>query len=195
MQQSRRLIAKGRAMAAQYRSTTSGVGDAAPLPEDLIESGKTLRVVLVDIKRDIETPDSFAIKFSLLTKTPLSKAKQMVRSLPVTVWSGTGRGKAERIVNLIDEAGGKGGIEIDAPPAPASVPESAPREMPACRYCGFPLKEGDSRCEFCRTSVSEAPAPEVHPVAAAPRARISKKRLLLYLCIIVAGIVVLLIQR
>ena len=182
-------------MSAQYRSATPGVGDAAPLPEDLLDGDKPLRVMLVDIKREIETPDSFAIKFSLLTKTPLPKVKQMVRSLPVTIWSGKGRGKAERILSVIDEAGGRGGIELDSAPCAMRLRPDTPRETASCRYCGFPLKEGDSRCDFCRTPVSDAGAPERPEAPPAPRAGIPRARLAVYLCIVVLGIVILLLQR
>ncbi len=182
-------------MSAQIRTTTPGVGDAAPLPEDLLDGDRTLRVMLVDIKREIETPDSFAIKFSLLTKTPLPKVKQMVRSLPVTIWSGKGRGKAERILSIIDEAGGKGGIEMEAAFVPPPVVENKPREHALCRYCGFPLKDGDSRCDFCRTPVSEAVTPERSEAPPAPRARIPRARLVVYLCILVLGVAMLLLRR
>lgn len=197
-------------MTGQYRSVTPGVGDAAPLPEDLIESAKALRVVLLDYRRDIETPDSFAIKFSLLTKTPLPKVKQMVRSLPVVIWRGSGRGKASRILKIIEEAGGKGGIEIDLPAEEEKAPQAADtgagpttgsadrtaRETASCRYCGFPLKPGDERCEFCRTSVKEQAAHHAVPAArAVALAGIPKGRLVFYILLIVAGIAMLVFRR
>jgi hypothetical protein len=191
-----RHFMEGERMAAQYRSASPGIGDAAPSPEDLIQSGVKLRVMLVDIKREIETPDSFAIKFSILTKTPLPKVKHMIRTLPVTLWKGEGRAKAERILSIIDEAGGKGSIEEETQPEPASAPEAAPVERPVCRYCGFPLKEGDTRCEFCMTTVTENRPSERHSIAdTAPRARIPRTRLVMYICLIVAAIIAFILLR
>ncbi len=95
-------------------------------PRESLDGQKSFRVILEDILSGIETTDSFAIKFSLLTKTPISKMKHVVRRLPAPIWSGQGRSRAEHILALIEEAGGKGTIvevggSAPAPAAPAGV--------------------------------------------------------------------------
>lgn len=154
------------------------------------ESGKTFTVILDSLDGGVETPDSFAIKFSLLTRTPVTKVKHTIRRLPARIWSGEGRGRAERILAYIQEAGGNGRvIEGGARPAPSAglaedraaalrenaakgppavaEREQAPKDRSACAYCGFPLGEGDRYCGFCRTPVGAVPAPGDPELAAA----------------------------
>ena len=166
--------------------------DAAKIkiPAEWFESGKPFTVVLDSLDGGVETPDSFAIKFSLLTRTPVTKVKHTIRRLPARIWSGEGRGRAERILAYIQEAGGNGHV-IDgaAHPAPseglaedraaaqrgdaakeapaAAERGQAPKDRPVCAYCGFPLGEGDRYCGFCRTPVGTVPAPG-DPEQAAP---------------------------
>ena len=164
------------------------------VPENWFDGQKRFCVVLEEIRSDVETPESFAIKFSLLTKTPISKVKHIVNNLPAPIWSGQGRVRAESILALIDEAGGKGTIaEGGAPSAKSSAAHGKSR--PSCRWCGFPLKEGDAFCDFCATPVADAEKGEFHWEGKGDADVIPPKRLLCYVVILVAGIIFAIISR
>ncbi|MFA4947923.1 MAG: hypothetical protein WC674_05355 [Candidatus Krumholzibacteriia bacterium] len=174
-------------------------------PRETLDGQKSYRVIIEDITSGIETTDSFAIKLSLLTKTPISKMKHVVRCLPAPIWSGQGRSGAEHILALIEEAGGRGSIVETggAPPASPAGP-GAPREpvgpggpaKPAkskstCRWCGFPMKEEETRCGFCMMSVRDVERREHKPE---PRKRakvISRKRLICWAAVIIVVIMVI----
>lgn len=177
-----------------YRSASAGIDDAMPSPEDLV-GNETLRVVLVDIKRDIETEDSFAIKFSILTKTPLPKVKQMIRSLPFVLWKGKARSKAERILSIVEEAGGKGIIEREKVLQAQQAEKSNSASGSVCHYCGFPIKENEKYCAFCMTPVSGEKSNSVHARHHEKKQGIPRARLIAYLCIIGAGIAYIIIER
>lgn len=118
------------------------------------------RVLLEGIKQE-ETPDSFAIKYGIMTSTPVTKIKFMLRNLPKTILETKSDSKARGTLGLIDEAGGIGRIE-DYNPEEAPKVEIA-EEEPAiddtveknCLKCGFPLKKSDKFCRFCHTSLVE----------------------------------------
>jgi len=157
---------------------------------DRIEEPKSYRVVLEGLGSEIETVESFAIKFSLLTKTPLSKTKHYVKRLPAVIWMGQGRSSADRILALLEEAGGSGAIvEIDT--ASPVTTAGCPKSKAACRWCGFPMKEGESVCGFCRTPVEGAERSAPPPKPEKPEKAISRKRLYLYASILVLGIFII----
>jgi hypothetical protein len=184
-----------------------------PNPRGFLDGRRTYRVVIEDIASGMETSDSFAIKFSLLTKAPLARMKHVVRRLPATAWSGEGRSQAEHVLSLIEEAGGKGRIvEIgDAPseatgtrgaPAPGETPEQGeaparktanPAVEQSCAMCGFPLKAGEARCGFCMTAVGDAARGETRPEPERPAKRISRKRVLLYAALFVVGVMLVIV--
>ncbi len=119
------------------------------------------RVVLEGIKREIETTDSFAIKYGILTSTPVTKIKFMLRNLPKTILETKSAEKARGALGLIDEAGGVGLVE-DYNPEEAPKVEIAEEEpviantgKKNCIKCGFPLKESDRFCRFCHTPLVE----------------------------------------
>ena len=169
-------------------------------PRDTLDGQKSYRVILEDIASGIETTDSFAIKFSLLTKTPISKMKHVVHRLPAPIWSGQGRSRAEHILALIEEAGGRGKIvetEVDAPP-PASPAGPAKDERsdknvkskPVCRWCGFPMKEDETRCGFCMMAVGNVERSAHTPEPARRSKGISRKRIVFYAVILILGIII-----
>ena len=167
-------------------------------PRDTLDGQRSYRVILEDILSGIETTDSFAIKFSLLTKTPISKMKHVVHRLPAPIWSGEGRSRAEHILALIEEAGGKGSIVETggAPPPPTSPAGPEGSAKPAvgkstCRWCGFPMKEEETRCGFCMMTVRDVERSE-HKSKATVRAKaVSRKRLICYAAVAVAGIIII----
>ncbi len=174
-------------------------------PRDTLNGGRSYRVVLEDIASGMETPDSFAIKFSLLTKTPISKMKHVVHRLPAPIWSGQGRSKAEHILALIEEAGGRGSIvetggappaspvEAGGPgkPAGSAGPARPVKSKPACRWCGFPMKEEETRCGFCMMTVGEVEKAERQQEPRMPAKRFSRKRLICYGAILAAAILII----
>jgi len=172
-------------------------------PRDTLDGQKSYRVILEDIASGIETNDSFAIKFSLLTKTPISKIKHVVHRLPAPIWSGQGRSRAEHILALIEEAGGRGKIVEtggDAPPpaspaGPADPAKSAKTDKSAksklaCRWCGFPMKEDETRCGFCMMAVGDVERSAHAPEPARRSKGISRKRIIFYAVILILGIII-----
>ena len=165
-------------------------------PRDTIDGQKSYRVILEDIASGIETTDSFAIKFSLLTKTPISKIKHIIHRLPAPIWSGRGRSRAEHILALIEEAGGRGSIvEIEgaapASPVGAGGPAKPAKSKPTCRWCGFPMKEEETRCGFCMMAVGDVEKSEHQPVPRRGAKVVSRKRLICYAAVLVAGIIII----
>jgi hypothetical protein len=178
-------------------AATAGSKNAhrSDVPENWFDGQKRFCVVLEEIRSDVETPDSFAIKFSLLTKTPISKMKHIVSNLPAPIWSGQGRSRAENILGLIDEAGGRGSIVegVSATLVKSSAKDAKNRM--SCRWCGFPTKEGDTHCEFCMTPVGDIEKGECHWEGRGTANVIPPKRLLCYVLILVAGIVLAIVTR
>ena len=165
-------------------------------PEDHFEGAKTFTVVLEGIRSDVETRDTFTIKFSLLTKAPLSKMKHIVSSLPATVWTGPGLSRAKSVLALIEEAGGKGSIVENGAAAPAKAGPEEPKGERACAWCGFPLKEGEALCGFCMTPVKDGARKAERPRSSGTRFKGARwKRFLLYGIILAVGIVALLLVR
>jgi len=159
------------------------------------DSRKSFCVVLDEIRSDVETHESFAIKFSLLTKMPISKIKHIVGKLPASIWSGEGRTRAEHILVLIEQAGGKGSIvESGASAHVESPPKEAANKL-TCSWCGFPVKEGDTHCEFCVTPVGETGKSETKHEGRKAAASITPKRLLCYIVVLIVGIIVSLATR
>ena len=154
--------------------------------ERVIES---YSVVLDSIRSEVETADSFALKFAVLLKIPVTKAKHMVRRLPSTIWKGGSHAKAKMLVELAAEAGGNARVvanEQAPPPRTESAPKKA-RGKAVCQKCGFPLKPTDEFCNFCMTPVNEqagtrAPVPTVEK-----RSPIPPSRLLFYLVLMLAA--------
>jgi hypothetical protein len=168
----------------------SASAQRSPNAEDILERKRTYRVVLEDITSGVETADSFAIKFALLTRSPLARMKHAVRLLPATIWSGTSRSKAERVLALIEEAGGRGSVvepedaPREAPPKPVRTPESER----SCPMCGFPLKDEETRCGFCMTSLRDIKPGISHRESERRTSPIPRKRLILFAACFVAGL-------
>ena len=164
--------------------------------EDLFEGKKIFSVILEGIRSDVETRDTFTIKFSLLTKAPLSKMKHIVSSLPATVWTGPGLSRAKSVLALIEEAGGTGSIIENAAAAPAKASAEEPKSEHSCAWCGFPLKEGEALCGFCMTPVKDGARKAERHNSSGTRLKGARwKRFLLYGIILAVGIVVFLLLR
>lgn len=156
---------------------------------------RTYSVVLDGIGNETETIDSFAIKFGLLANMPVTRAKHLVGRLPSVVWTGDSQSRAQGLLSIINEAGGRGRIveESDYPATRYGANQALPGPGGGiCGKCGFPLKKDDEICQFCLTSVNER-APRRGPARAATKRilHIPPARMLLYLVILFAALIVL----
>jgi hypothetical protein len=156
------------------------------------------RVVLEGIKAEIETLDSFSIKYGILTSTPVTRIKFMMRNLPKTIVETKSVAKARSALELIEEAGGIGLIEEYDPEIEPKVEisEEQPAKVSAdeqtCINCGFPLKRGDEYCQFCHTPLQENKG---HKIKGAMKAGgggqlVSPVRLLIYIAVMLLVIVI-----
>lgn len=157
---------------------------------------KTYHVAIDGVSHNMETTDSFAIKFSLLLNVPLSRVKHVIRKKPSIIWSGSSKSRAESILSLISEAGGIGRIieEGKAESVTGGSPD-VDKDANLCRKCGFPLKKDVEFCGFCMTSLSEIERKAFSPPVKKALVSISPERLLFYLLIIFALTVVSIVLR
>ncbi len=154
------------------------------------------RVLLEGIKQE-ETPDSFAIKYGIMTSTPVTKIKFMLRNLPKTILETKSDSKARGTLDLIDEAGGVGRIEDYNPEEAPKVeiadekPEIAKAAEKNCLKCGFPLKESDKFCRFCHTPLVKTRGHKKNMImkTRGESALVTPKRLLI--CVVVFLLVLL----
>ena len=166
--------------------------------EEMTGSGKKVYSVVIEgVESQIETLDSFAIKFGLLSNIPVTKIKYIVKTIPAVIWTGSSKSRAKGLLSLIVEAGGKGKIEVKSQ-RPAKVPEIEAREVKRlggrmCHKCGFPIGEKDEFCQFCMSPVGE-----VHkkPHKKDKEQKSSKfpvppARLLFYMFFLLAGLIVI----
>ena len=101
------------------------------------------RVVIDGLSSRVETVEAFSIKFSLLAKLPLRKVKHVMKSFPATLWTGKQRGKAEKLLYLVEEVGGDGRVievsEEDVYGSRAHGGKGGSRRAEECPHCGFPI--------------------------------------------------------
>ncbi len=155
-------------------------------------------VVLDAINSDMETLDSFALKFSILMRIPVTKVKHMVSRLPNTMWTGRKRSKANMLLELIGEAGGAGRV-VENFERPGEIDEKEKVKSPSdelCRKCGFPMKEDEEYCSFCMTSVKERKGkPVVSKPVIEKSPMIPTARFLFYFVILIAGVILAVVLR
>lgn len=165
-------------------------------PANLFEGQKSYCVILDEVRSDMETAESFAIKFSLLMKIPITKTKHLMAKFPATIWTGFQRARAENILSLMEEAGGVGRIVEGTTEVPVRDSSRADKPRLTCRWCGFPLKEGDPFCSFCMTPVQESGNSGRHWIVERKLTGMSPRRLLLYVGILIlVGVVVTLLFK
>ena len=151
-------------------------------------TGTIYRVVFEGIK-PTETTGSFAIKYGILTSTPVTKIKFMLRNLPKTLLETKNGPKARSTLKLIDEAGGVGRIEdFNQDEAPkVEIPEEKPAVdktgEKSCLKCGFPIKDSDEYCQFCHSPLVETKSEGIKTImkAGGGGALVSPKRLMIYI--------------
>jgi hypothetical protein len=124
--------------------------------------------VLESIDPNVETPDTFAIKLAMRTRTSLPRVRQVVRGIPCAIKQGVSVGQANALKSILEEIGGRARLEsylvtpgVDDPP-PKSVPvrlgyddvEDDVVELRNCVACGGPLEDGSESCPVCRDQTS-----------------------------------------
>ncbi len=178
------------------RDKTQSQLQRSDAPANWFEGQKSYCVILDSVREDMETVESFVIKFSLLTKVPVTKTKHMIARFPATVWNGFGRAKADNILSLIEEAGGVGRIIEGTSEALVRDSSKAGKAHPTCQWCGFPLKEGDVFCGFCMTPIQEGEKLSRHWNVQSKLTGMPPWRLFLYIAIlIIGGIIATLLSR
>ncbi|MBU8922501.1 MAG: hypothetical protein KOO63_11845 [Bacteroidales bacterium] len=154
-------------------------------------------VVIDGVVNQVETLDSFAIKFGLLTNIPVTKLKHILRNIPASMWVGTSKSKANGLLTLVEEAGGVGRIVVEKPVEESTEHESNPALKNArensCSKCGFPLNKDDDFCQFCMTRVGEIkdiPSEKNVSCEKAARTSIPLARLLFYVLVVFAAVII-----
>ncbi len=154
-------------------------------------------VILDSIRSEIETMDSFTLKFSVLLKIPVTKVKHMVKRLPCTLWRGKSLSKAKMLVELASEAGGNARVVENekAPSAEAGEKSKKEKDKTACPKCGFPLKQGDEFCNFCMTSVKERAGTRTSAPIIEKNPQIPPARLFFYIVLVLIAVVLAFVLR
>jgi hypothetical protein len=164
------------------------------VPEESAAEVIGYSVVLDSIRSEIETVDSFTLKLSVLLKQPVTKVKHMVRRLPGSLWRGKSISKAKKLLEFIEEAGGVAHI-VENHSTPAENAGEQEQEGTVCRKCGFPLKKDDDYCDFCMTPLKEPNEKPVNIPAVVKQPSIPPARLLFYLIVLVAAVLLALALR
>ena len=168
------------------------------MPEDTERKVDSYSVVLDSIRLEIETMDSFSLKFSVLLKMPVTRVKYLVKRLPNTLWKGKSPSKAKVLVELAEEAGGVAHIveHHDVPSVSAESKEKKVGGKTECSKCGFPLKKDESFCGFCMTPVEELKGTRTPaPVVVEKNPQIPISRLLFYLTILFVVVILAFVLR
>lgn len=156
---------------------------------------KIYSVILEGVASEIETLDSFAIKFGLLSNIPVTKVKYLVKNIPTAIWTGPSGSRAKGLLSLINEAGGKGRIEAKNPqpvkPAAVETPQVKKLEGSKCLKCGFPLGVEDEFCQFCMTPIGEVHKKSHKSKKKGDKFPVPPSRLLFYMFLLLASIIVM----
>jgi len=174
--------------------------------EDEIQGAKTTeyyKVIMDGLKNNIETSQAFAIKFSLLIREPVNKVRHLTKSYPATIWKGKRKTKAKAILSLVDEAGGRGRIEVcqmevKEPKTRKTDKKSGEKatDQSLCGKCGFPIKADDLFCKFCLTPLrekedkKEKPEKEMKIQVNNIKPTIPPRRLFIYLLVILIAFLI-----
>jgi hypothetical protein len=123
-----------------------------------IHTRRFYRVVLERIDGRRETLDSFAIKLSMATRTPIKRAKQIGMNLPHTIKSNLSAPQANRLKSVVEEIGGIARLEAHLV-TPGEKARAAPTELKSagpstsapfvCPSCGWEEKGGAMHCPMC----------------------------------------------
>ncbi len=132
-------------------------------PAPAADPNADYRVVLETIDREIETPDTFALKLSIRLKSPVPRMRQLVARAPCTIAQRLPYKKARWLQTVIEELGGTARLEVvveaapveEKPPVVTSKELAKPTERRSasggilCPRCGWE-EEPDARfCSLC----------------------------------------------
>lgn len=129
-------------------------------PDLTIHTRKYFRVVLDGIDPALETPDSFAIKLTVKTRTVLRRARHVAHNVPYVVKSGLDASRANYLKSLLEEIGGIVRLEShfvtpgedDRPPERREArpaPTTAGTNSVHCPACGWEEPAGARFCSMC----------------------------------------------
>ncbi|MDH3216035.1 MAG: hypothetical protein OEN01_07045 [Candidatus Krumholzibacteria bacterium] len=181
-----------------------------------VHTKKYYRVVLEEIDRSCETIDTFSIKLSMRTRTPLPRVRQVVRKLPYAIKSGLSAAQANKLKSILEEIGGRTRLEThfvtpgradstDARTRTAELVPTSDRGLTPCPACGWEDETGAEFCSFCQQSregntaenhKNESPNPSDTPRVEEPAAGTSKGLTAVLLdnaFLVVAGLLVILL--
>ena len=148
------------------------------------------KVILEGVRSEIETVESFAIKFSILTRTPVSKINFLVKKMPAVVWEGMDKIKALGLLSMIDEAGGLGRLDTVEKTEKSKIGPEPKKKTPKereCGKCGFPVKKEDKFCQFCSTPLTEVSKEIISVKIKSYNPAIPPKRLIFYLALLLVA--------
>jgi hypothetical protein len=144
-------------------------GAGKPAEPKALDPTLDYRVTLLEIDRELETSETFALKLSMRLKAPLPRMRSLAARTPCVLVDRLPYKKARWLESVVKELGGKArldairdGTRVDAPPPAAPEPE-APRAAPPkpdkpkpsrraptgaviCPNCGW---EEDAHARFC----------------------------------------------
>jgi hypothetical protein len=130
-----------------------------------IHTRKFHRVVLEDLDGACETPESFALKLSFATRTPIHRAKQIVNNRPHVLKANLTAAAANRLKSVIEDIGGKVRLEthlvtpgetIDRSPPDLRTAVSTTLGPLVCPSCGWEHKGGATHCSMCLRKFRDA---------------------------------------
>lgn len=154
---------------------------------------KIYHAVFDGVQMELESFDSFSLKFGLLTNMPVNKVKHMIMKTPASIWSGPVKSKAAGLVHLIEEAGGIGRLveeEKEEASRYGAGGRSAGKKSSVCPKCGFPLKKEDDFCQFCMTPMGEEKKEVNRYQFMGRKSSVPLPRLLFYLLVLFAAVVI-----
>jgi hypothetical protein len=137
-----------------------------------VHSEKLYRVVLEKIDRTQETADTFAIKLSMRTRTPLPRCRLVIRRLPSVIKQNVSVAKANKLKAILEEIGGRARVESHFVTQGAADPTIEHQEQPEhpeldtlvefnCPSCGSREQEDAEFCSSCREPMIQGKPKEV----------------------------------
>lgn len=90
---------------------------------------------------------------------------------------------------------GKGSIVEESAESRPKDASKRGKDRMSCQWCGYPIKEGQTRCDFCLTPIGEVQEPAFRERMMKASLGIPPKRLILYGALIVATIIFMAISR
>jgi len=135
------------------------------------------RITLLSIDRELETPDTFALKLAMRLKAPVPRMRSLAARAPCVLVERLPYKKARWLVSVVKELGGDARMDaivqpspvVEAPPEPSPLREPQPQPKPApptssrrvpagavlCPNCGWEEDIHAKFCSMCRYSFNK----------------------------------------